>query len=515
MTHVAAPRPVFRASLARWLAAALLGIAALAAPPHLARPALAESRPAYGGDIIGSLLSEPIHLDPLLAKSHAELTLVTLLFDSLYRVEREPDGTIRPVPHLAASLPELAPDGSEARIALRPGVTFHDGRPVTAQVVARSLTRTKEGRAGWLAASMRDIRAQKDTVVITLSRPTPELAVLLATPASSITIRGGGSEQDGVIGTGPFTLRSIDRSRRRVNLRAHDQYFAGRPYIDKAQLVWFDASGDEAATYEAGKSHLSQRGAVAYSDHQPKFQTSMAMADPALLVYVGFCSPKQRGALTALPAFRQALSLAVNRRSLRGIGAGEQVLPTIDPVPPLLGGPVAPESQLDPQVPKAKQTLGRAAVAAGPAPLGILIDQTRLDDGEIAEKVAAALFEIGIKARIERLDARAFATRVAEDACDLYIGQLVPPAPSGELMLAAALAAGDSAGLKAALAKAAFDLVQARRMFLQTLPIVPLFHRAVRAHHRSDLIGVTFAKTTLLLIDELFFFGKPTRAGVK
>src|SRR5262249_27007619 len=72
-----------------------------------------ESRPGYGGKLVGSLLSQPTTpnapnapttIDPLLAASYAELTLVGLVFDGLYRV----DAAGRVVPHLAEAMPTTA-----------------------------------------------------------------------------------------------------------------------------------------------------------------------------------------------------------------------------------------------------------------------------------------------------------------------------------------------------------------------------------------------------------------------
>ena len=70
---------------------AVLVVIAVAALAH------AESRPRYGGTLEGSLLGAPVTLDPPMAQAHAELTVIDLVFDTLYRIG--PTGVAQP--HLA------------------------------------------------------------------------------------------------------------------------------------------------------------------------------------------------------------------------------------------------------------------------------------------------------------------------------------------------------------------------------------------------------------------------------
>jgi hypothetical protein len=134
----------------------------------------------------------------------------------------------------------------------------------------------------------------------------------------------------------------------------------------------------------------------------------------------------------------------------------------------------------------------------------------------VAGKVVAALFQLGMKARIAELPADEFAERVRRGACDLYIGQLAVPVPRAELALVAALSAGgDPGGARALrdtpLADKRLGATLSKR-FAARLPIVPLYHRAVRVHHRSDLRGIRFDLASRLHHAELFFFGRARRS---
>ena len=79
---------------------ALAWVAVLSATlPFCAR---AETPPPLGGKVTASLPSAPHSLDPLVASSYAEITLSSLVFDTLYR--RGPDGPLR-IPEGAVVVP--------------------------------------------------------------------------------------------------------------------------------------------------------------------------------------------------------------------------------------------------------------------------------------------------------------------------------------------------------------------------------------------------------------------------
>ena len=61
-----------------------LGLAAVLARASLAG---AEGRPRYGGVVETALLGAPATLDPVQAAGHAELMLVELVLDTLYRLK--------------------------------------------------------------------------------------------------------------------------------------------------------------------------------------------------------------------------------------------------------------------------------------------------------------------------------------------------------------------------------------------------------------------------------------------
>jgi ABC-type transport system substrate-binding protein len=491
--------------LGRRLARAALATCAIAAVAH------AETRPSYGGDVVASLLGEPATLDPVAARSVSEITLTGLVFDNLYRMA--PDGTI--APHLALALPEVS--GSTARIALRTVETHAGGTLGPADVVA-SLERLRGSKAGWILAGVGAAAIDGDTVVLPLDHAMPELAARLALPQAAITPGGSAVGATGVIGSGPFSVVQVDRKKRKVVLRAFDNHFAGRPYVDELELSWFVAADAEVRRFETGGAHLSLRGATTFTGHQPKYKNGDVEGPDSLLVFVGFGSAHP--AVTGNRDLRKALSLALPRGGFSTIGSGEHVTLAGGPLPIDFGGVDASATVRAGDLDAAESALRAAAAKVpelaaakiGSLSLEILVDASHPDDGEVAERVVRALDKLGIASKITSLGAVELADRVAAGKCDLWVGQLPAVASDPALLWASAFAAGGDGWAKGQLAKGAIDPAGAAKEFAARLPILPLYHRSIRVSHRTDLRDLTVDACGRVGLADAFFFGGPERA---
>ncbi len=476
-----------------------LGVVALVlAFAPLAR---AETRPHYGGTVEATLLGAPGSLDPVAVRSHAEATVISLAFDTLYTVGA--DGIAQP--HLAVDPPVLDEKKLVARIAIRPDVKFHDGTALTAQDVAASLERARTA-AKWAFAPVISLRADGDAVELQLRAPVPELETLLALPQAAVT-KGGKPAGERPIGSGPFVIEAIDRAHHRLVLRAFDDHFAGRPYVDQLILRWYDTPDGEARKFETGAAHVSARGATAFAGAQPAFKADDVEGPTAVLVYVGF--GRNQPQVTGAPAFRRALDLALARSALATIGSGERVVPTHSPVPAEAGG-----VPLDAAARAGDPDAARAQLDAAhlhPTRLEILVEDTRPDDREIAERVVRALDKLGVPAAIVAVTAGALRDRIAKGNCDLYVGQLVAPVTSQLAWWGTAFAAGGDDWPVPALEAGGLDLAAAAKAFDNRLPIVPLMFRSVRLWHRTDVRGVAFDGFGRPTFADLSLFGNPVR----
>jgi MarR-like DNA-binding transcriptional regulator SgrR of sgrS sRNA len=481
----------------------LIALAAVLMFTSPAMPARAEGRPGYGGAAVGTLLGEPAGFDPVAVRTHADAAIVGLLFDTLYEVG--PDGVV--YPQLAAALPDVQAD--RTRITLRPDVHFHDGTPLTAVDVVATLARVRaSAAAGWLMVSVTDITVDGDDVVLMMSAPRKDLTRVLATPWTAVTPRGLAPKKDAPIGSGPFRL--VAKKKDRLELEAWEGHFAGRPYLDKLTLRWFVAAEDEAQLYETGGAHWSLRGATRFAGGSPKHPTSELESPATLLVYLGF-GQVHRDVLTD-PDFRAALDAALARSGFSTVGTGERAVPAGDPVPVDLGGPALSAAAADPRIDAAEAALARAGAHVralakdriGALALEILVADSRPDDREVAARVVRALDKLGARATITAVDASDLARRVSAGACDLYIGQATAELSAPAMIYAQAFALAGDRGTADKLASGAISGAKMRETFAARLPIIPLYHRAVRVHHRADLRGAWFDSSARLGVADLF-----------
>jgi MarR-like DNA-binding transcriptional regulator SgrR of sgrS sRNA len=473
-------------------------------------PVRSETRAPYGGAVIGSLLGEPIYLDPVRARTHAEVSVVSLVFDTLYRYDVR--GRVRP--HLATAMPALSPDGLRARIPLLSGVEFHNGASLGTSDVVASLQRVRSDKSvGWLLAPVKSVTADGESIVITLHRKTPELAALLCAPATSVTPHGKRPKVGAPVGSGPFKLRGFTRKGRSIVLKAAPNHFAGRPYVNTLTLRWYTRGDDEARVYEAGRAHFSQRGAVAFAGHQPKYRTNSVKGPATLLIYLGFgrSHPRVTGSL----GFRRALSLALSRSAFTMVTSGEFVKPAITPIPGRVPGAAARARPRQARIELRKAAARESAIGrlmGSSTALEILVDETRPDDREIAEKVVAALVRLNISAKITVLSALSMARRVRRGACDMYIGQLANVVADPAGTVAATFAEAGASWGKRQLQRRAVSASSARSAFLRQLPLIPLFHRGVKVHHRTNLRGIRFHRTSRPALADMFVYGRSRRS---
>ena len=121
-------------------------------------------------------------LDPIITTNYVTRTHALMIFDTLYGT----DASYRAQPQMAAGAVQEQ-DGRLWRIALRDGLSFHDGTPVLARDVVASLKRwaVRDSFGSALFAATDEISAPSDDVVqFRLKRPFPLLPDALGKPTS-------------------------------------------------------------------------------------------------------------------------------------------------------------------------------------------------------------------------------------------------------------------------------------------------------------------------------------------
>jgi len=147
----------------------------------------------------------------------------------------------KPEGDLAASWSANA-TADEWTFKLRPGVRFHDGRPLTADDVVYTLTRVMDPKTGSAARATVSMIASMETsdpltVKMKLSSPFADLPLqftdyrLMIIPKDS-----GGTIATTGIGTGPFKLEKFEPRGTSV-LVANPDYFGGAPGVERIEVI--------------------------------------------------------------------------------------------------------------------------------------------------------------------------------------------------------------------------------------------------------------------------------------
>jgi peptide/nickel transport system substrate-binding protein len=137
----------------------------------------------------------------------------------------------RPLPWLAKGW-SVSSDNLIWHISLRDGVTFHDGKPVTAAAVEQTLKAQLPSRLGPAFQDVVSIQATSDTdVEIRLREPSAFLLESLDLPISE-----PGSP---TVGTGAFYLSQTEDGQ--VELRANESYYGGKPLIDRIEMKPYES----------------------------------------------------------------------------------------------------------------------------------------------------------------------------------------------------------------------------------------------------------------------------------
>jgi peptide/nickel transport system substrate-binding protein len=421
----------------------------------LGATAHAETRAQYGGAVQAAMASAPTTFDPLHG-GPGDAEVAALIFDTPFVVAA--DGKPRPSLALALDNPEGA---TRARLTLRAEVRFSDGTPLGARDVAASLMRALRDPAGWVLAPIKSARAVGDELVeLELQRPTPELALLLATPAAAVTPAGAAPGKR-PIGSGPFVVDGSDGSG--VRLSANGTAFAGRAYLQSLALRAFTTRSDEAGSYEVGALQVARHPLVAL-DAGGARRAAITVDGPQALT--GFVAV---GRIPGADVVRRVLALAINRERLRRLAVREPAA--------VVKGPYDPG--------RAKSEAERRWPTARPK-LSLLVDASRFDDRDVAERILADLARAGIELSIDAVDAATYQGRLDAGRYELCLGTVAPPAADAALATLALVAAVDPAAARATLARAAGASID-----VETTRVVPLYVRATRLFVAPELRDLT------------------------
>jgi peptide/nickel transport system substrate-binding protein len=247
------------------------------------------------------------------------------IFEGLVRMDED----YKVLPALATEWEFKAPN--TWRFTLREDVTFHDGKPFTAEAVKYTFDRIARAGGGTPGFAKGGTKVIDDfTVEVTPRFKNRRLVEQLVHPSYSI-IAPGSSPAKTPIGTGPFKFVSYSR-KEEIVVEANEDYWNGAPKLDKVTFRFLAEQTARRLALEAGEVDLIldvPREAV--TDLEAKgftIETSGVGAYSALYLNI---SGKKGYTILQDSAVRHAIGYAIDRQTLlegiyEGLAAPEQTM---------------------------------------------------------------------------------------------------------------------------------------------------------------------------------------------
>jgi len=279
----------------------------------LALPAVARTRPHFGGTLRVEVQGD--------AFESSNGLILGLLMDGLTRIGI--DGN--PQPALAVRWTSENND-HRWQFWLRPGVQFRNGWPLTSEAVAASLTQSCPTNCPWKA-----VHALGTSLVFTSDFPVPSLPSMLAENQFLIqlTDAGDGKHPPCCVGTGPFQLAQGLP----LSLVANENYWGGRPFVDKVEIVTHRSVRDQWLDLSVGRADLVEVPAEELRQAQQQHLTVVSSPPVTLLALAVSDS-----SLLSNPNLRSAIALAVDRSALSNVIFQKQGEVTASMLPGALTG---------------------------------------------------------------------------------------------------------------------------------------------------------------------------------
>jgi ABC-type transport system substrate-binding protein len=393
-----------------------LAVAGLLAP----LPLMADDA-ANGGSMIVTYKDDVSTLDPAIGYDWQNWSMIKSLFDGL--MDYKP-GTTELVNDLAESY-TLSDDGLTYTFVLRDGVTFHNGRAMTADDVKYSLDRvtnptTQSPGAGFFgsiagfdevsAGTATELSGVKvldpKTISITLSRPDATFLHVMAINFSSVVPKEVVEEHGEdfgkhPVGTGAFSLAEWTLGQRLVFARYDDYWKEGLPNLDQI-------------TFEVGQEPVVallrlQQGEVDIpGDGIPPAKFVEVTQDEQFKDLIIEGGQLQTGYITMnvkMPPFdntmvRKAVNMAINKERIVRVINGRAVVAN-QPLPPSMPG-YAPDYEGYPYDPEAARAMLKEAGFPDGFATELYVYNTD-PNPRIAQSIQQDLKAIGIDASIKSL----------------------------------------------------------------------------------------------------------------
>lgn len=267
---------------------------------------------------------------------------------NLYRGLMIYDGN-RAVPDMADGMPEISDDGTVYTFKIKEGITFHNGREVTAEDFKYSLERVLDpDLASWASyylLSLEGAQARLDgeadnvsgievvddyTLRFTLTSPDMTFMNILALPNNWVVPREVVEEHgeefgSNAVGTGPFMLESYTSGEEAVFVKNPDFFHEDQPHIDRVIMRFGVEPSTALLRMERGELDMLWGDMIPPADfsrliNDPQYEEWLFQEPSMYTWWLGLNN--QVEPLDNL-AVRQALNLAIDREKLAKLTGGK------------------------------------------------------------------------------------------------------------------------------------------------------------------------------------------------
>ena len=236
-----------------------LGAGAILGVPSLVFPQNVEAK-TEGNTLVVAHVEEVGTLDPKVWGGFAAIYVQTQIYDTLMR-QNPVTGELEP----SLAITWENPDPMTYRYTLREGAKFHNGAPVTAEDVAFTFNRIANPDEGaweqYMFVNVKEAIALDElTVEVTMKQPDHQFQFIGYFEGGNIlnkqhVMKLGDGIGTNPVGAGPY--RFVDRDPSTVILEAFDDYYGGKPAIERIEFRLIKDATTIVAGLRSRDIHLS------------------------------------------------------------------------------------------------------------------------------------------------------------------------------------------------------------------------------------------------------------------
>jgi peptide/nickel transport system substrate-binding protein len=380
--------------------------------------------PRAGGDLVMARTEDASTMLPPETSSNYDIWTLQQVYETLTVAKTDGSG----VEPLLATKWTPSEDGLNWTFDIRQGVTFHDGKKLTAADVAWSLNYArKESDTNQWASFFDRITAvdapDASTVTITLSEPWSALPEYLALFAAAIYPENfGGATAETMRttpdGTGPFVLKKWTKGQQ-LKLVRNDAYWGRKPYLDSVTFTVVPDDNTRGLQLKGRQIQINENPSPASVEGLSKTPGVKVDKFPSTQIVYANVNTKKPGLDD--PLVRRALSYAIDRKGIATTVLSGLATPAGSFLSSGLFGHDSSGDGATYDLGLAKSTLAKSSRPDGlDITIGVVSGATQT--AQIAQVLKESWAKIGVDLKIQSVDATALRADRDAGRFDLLMG---------------------------------------------------------------------------------------------